>query len=412
MTDSGPSPQPPVLGESSVLTGSSVLDELSAILGERRGTLAQNLVNFARLLKLAEFDVTSGRVIDAGRGLAAIDLSRVEDVRQTLRTNFLSNSEQTPLFDRLFELYWRRGPGRAGVAPNAKSVEGELSRLAPRQRRGVLPVSPLPSYRPDAENPAQTFSGADLLTSKDFAAYTDDDVQRARRLIRQMAPKLATVLSRRKHPSRSRGSIDLRRSLRHSVRHGGEVVELLRQRPRRRNLRLAVLCDVSGSMDTYSRFLVQFLYALQNELRGVSTFVFSTRLDEVTHLLKTRSFDDALAQISNQVDSWSGGTSIGGSLYAFERRYGRRRVDSRTVIIIISDGWDRGETALLTKAMQAFKRRAYKIIWLNPLLGGRDYRPVAKGMAAALPYADYFLPAHNLDSLARLGRTLMTLSRD
>jgi uncharacterized protein with von Willebrand factor type A (vWA) domain len=390
----------------------SLPEQLSAILGERRGTLGENLVNFARLLKLAEFDVTSGRVIDAGRGLAAIDVSRVEDVRQTLRANFLSNVEQSALFDRLFDLYWRRGAGQVSLARSAKSVAEEISRVAPRRRQGRMPSSPLPAHRPDAENPAQTFSDADLLTSKDFSAYTDDEVLRARRLIRQLAPKLATVSSRRRRSSHSRGSVDLRRSLRRSVRHGGEVIELLRQRPRRRNLRLAVLCDVSGSMDVYSRFLVQFLYALQNELRGVSTFVFSTRLDEVTHLLKTRSFEEALGQISAEVDSWSGGTSIGGSLYTFERRYGRRRVDSRTVIIIVSDGWDRGETALLTKAMQAFRRRAYKVIWLNPLLGSRDYRPVAKGMAAALPYVDYFLPAHNLESLARLGRTLTALSRD
>ena len=393
-------------------TAASLPQQISAILTDRRGTLAQNLVNFARLLKLAAFDVTSGRVIDAARCLAAIDVSRMEDMRQALRATFLSSADQITLFDRLFDLYWRQGTGDAGVAPSEQSLGGDLSRLAPQQRRRSLPVAPQPAFRPDAENPVATFSATDLLTSKDFATYTDDDVLRARRLIRQMAPKLATVPSRRRRPSRSRGATDLRRSLRHSVRHGGEVVELLRQRPRRRKLRLVVLCDVSGSMDSYARFLVQFLYALQNELRGVSTFVFSTRLDEVTHLLKTRSFDEALAQISDHVDSWSGGTSIGSSLHTFERRYGRRRVDSRTVIIIISDGWDRGDTLLLTKSMQAFRRRAYKIICLNPLLGGRDYRPVAKVMASALPYIDYFLPAHNLDSLARLGRTLMHLSRD
>ena len=118
-----------------------------------------------------------------------------------------------------------------------------------------------------------------------------------------------------------------------------------------------------------------------------------------------------MAQIGAEVDAWSGGTSIGDSLFAFERRYARRRVTSRTVILIISDGWDRGDTALLTRAMQAFRKRAYKVIWLNPLLGHAEYRPLAKGMAAALPYTDYFLPVHNLESLARLGHTLVRLAR-
>jgi len=165
-------------------------------------------------------------------------------------------------------------------------------------------------------------------------------------------------------------------------------------------------------MDIYSRFLVQFLYALQNELRGVTTFVFSTRLNEVTHLLRAQSFDEALDRLAGRVDSWSGGTSIGASLFAFDRLYGRRRVSSRTVIVIISDGWDRGDTGLLIKAMQSFHRRAFKVIWLNPLLGHAEYRPLAKGMAAALPYVDYFLPTHHLDSLARIGRTLVRLAHD
>jgi len=194
------------------------------------------------------------------------------------------------------------------------------------------------------------------------------------------------------------------------VWHGGEVVELLRTRRRIGKLRLVVLCDVSGSMDVYSRFLVQLLFVLQNELRGVSTFVFSTRLNEVTHLLKTRSFDEALRSISTEVDAWSGGTSIGDSLSAFDRLYARRRVGSRTVLLIISDGWDRGDTGLLVRAMQSFQRRARSLIWLNPLLGHADYRPLAKGMAAALPYVDHFLPIHNLNSLVRLSRTLVRLA--
>lgn len=391
--------------------GNALPDQLRALIGDRRGTLASNLVIFAQLLKAVDFDITSGRVIDAGRGLAVIDVAHETDVRQVLRSNFVSTVEQLALFDQLFELFWRSGPGAVVGPASKRQMTEELPARSLARSRGLVSLVPQPAHRPQGENPSQTSGDVDLLTAKDFSDYTDQDVQRVRHLIRQLAPKLATAPSRRRRPARSSGTIDLRRSLRHAVRYGGEVIELQRQRRRQRKLRLVLLCDVSGSMDSYARFLVQVLYAMQNELRGVSTFVFSTRLNEVTHLLKSRSFDDALAQIAEEVDSWSGGTSIGGSLDAFERRFGRRLIDSRTVIIILSDGWDRGDTTLLIRAMKTLQRRAHTIIWLNPLLGNPDYRPVAKGMAAALPYVDSFLPAHNLESLTRLGRTLEHLGQ-
>lgn len=390
----------------------SIEQQLAAVLGDRRATLAENLVNFARLLKLAELDVTSGRVIDAGRALAAIDVGQMEDVRRALRANFITAEDQRALFDLLFDLYWRGGAGAPGALPPTKTLPAESEQPPGAQGRGRALISPTPSFRPWAENPAATANSHDLLTTKDFSAYTADEIVRGRRLLRQLAPKLATALSRRRRSARGRGAIDLRRSIRHSVKHGGEVVELLRQRRRRRKLRLVVLCDVSGSMDSYSRFLVQFLYALQNELRGVSTFVFSTRLNEVTRLLKTRSFDDALAQLSSGVDAWSGGTSIGASLYAFDRGYSRQRIDARTVIVIISDGWDRGDTTLLARAMRSFKRRSHTIVWLNPLLASPGYQPIARGMATALPFIDHFLPADSLESLARAGRALVRLAQD
>jgi len=388
----------------------SLLSQMRAIIGARQSTLAAHLVDFARLLKIAGFDVTSGRVIDAGRALVAIDVSRREDVRQALKACFVSSVEQAALFDQLFELHWSR-PGTDAAEMALEQMRPELSRLSDRVERGLGTVSPEPSYTPGEENPAETYSAVDVLTTKDFSLYSAEDVRRAGRIVRALAPRLATAISRRRRTSRGGGAVDLRRSLRRSVRYGGEVVDLLRTRRRKRKLRLVVLCDVSGSMDVYSRFLVQLLFVLQNELRGVSTFVFSTRLNEVTHLLRTRSFDEALRDIGAEVDSWSGGTSIGDSLAAFDRLYARRRVGARTVLLIISDGWDRGDTGLLVHAMQSFQRRAYSVIWLNPLLGHADYRPLAKGMAAALPYVDQFLPIHNLHSLVRLSRTLVHLAR-
>jgi uncharacterized protein with von Willebrand factor type A (vWA) domain len=388
-----------------------VLPRIRALVGARHSSLAAHLVGFARLLKLAGFDVTSGRVIDAARALVTIDVSRREDVRLALRACFVSTVEQTALFDELFNLHWSAAEQfdpSLGLEPEREAPP----RLSNRLERGLVSLATEPSFVPGEENPAETYSAVDVLTTKDFSDYTDQDLRRARRMVRALAPKLATAMSRRPRPARSGGPVDLRRSIRRSVRHGGEVMDLVRTRRRVRKLRLVVLCDVSGSMDSYSRFMVQLLYVLQNELRGVSTFVFSTRLSEVTHLLKTRSFDEALREIGARVDAWSGGTSIGESLAAFNLVHARRCVSSRTVLLIISDGWDRGDTRQLVRAMQSFRRRAHSVIWLNPLLGHPGYRPLAKGMAAALPYVDHFLPVNNLDSLVRLARTLVRLARE
>ncbi len=400
---------PPLPSPTDAVTA-SLAQQVHALLDGRAGTLAANLIGFARLLRASEFDVTAGRIIDAARALTAIDVARVDDVRLALRANFVSDHATLATFDQLFDLYWRTR-GAPGVATG---VTDKPPSRAGRDRPGGLRTGapPRPAYAPEGDNPEATAGSADLLTSKDFAGYTEDDIARARRLIRRMAPKLATARSRRTRPARHGGVIDLRRSLRRSVRHGGEIAELLHQRRKKRRTRLVVLCDVSGSMDIYSRYMIQFLYAVQNELRGVSTFAFSTRLNEITHLLKTRDYDEALARLSADVDAWSGGTSIGGSLAAFDRGYARQRVDSRTVVVIISDGWERGDVEQLRRTMAGLRRRVYRILWLNPLLGGRDYRPVARGMAAALPFVDHFLPAHNLDSLTRVARTLVHLSRN
>jgi uncharacterized protein with von Willebrand factor type A (vWA) domain len=338
-----------------------------------------------------------------------VDVANTEDFRLALLANFVSDATLIPLFDQLYGLYWRAGG--APQIPEIAMTEPRRPREAGRRQTEKARARPLPAYEPAGDNPEATAGTVDLLTTKDFAGYSDEDVRRARRVIKQIAPKLATALARRTRASRRGGTVDLRGSLRRSVRHGGEVLDLLRRRRRVRRLRIVLLCDVSGSMDVYSRFLVQFLFAVQNELRGVSTFVFSTRLNEITHLLKTRSYEESLERIAAEVDAWSGGTSIGGCLAAFDRDYARRRIDSRTVLVVISDGWDRGDIEQLRRAMANLKRRSYKLLWLNPLLGGKGYQPLARGMATALPFTDYFLPAHNLDSLMRVARTLEHLAR-
>jgi uncharacterized protein with von Willebrand factor type A (vWA) domain len=392
----------------------AVLERVLAQLETRRGDIGANLVQFAALLKAAEIDLTTAQLLSAAQSLAAIDITRRDDVRAALAASVITRIEDRPVFDALFDRFWRvpggDEPPHRELQP--QSITGGQARLGAEQvieqayaRRDSA------AARPDSDTPPRSYSAQDLLVQKDFATFRDDDVREARRYLRRLVPKLATATTRRRRSSRSGRDLDLRRSLRSAARRGGEIDRLWYRKRRIRRLNLVLLCDVSGSMDVYSRFLTQFIYGLQSELRGVSTFVFSTRLFDVTPMLRARSFEDALEQVARRVEGWSGGTRIGASLGEFQRGHAKQRVGPRTVVVIISDGWDRGDIAQLSSEMQSLRRRAYRILWLNPLLGVAGYQPLAQGMSAALSFVDEFLPVHNLESLARVGRTLIKLSR-
>jgi uncharacterized protein with von Willebrand factor type A (vWA) domain len=219
----------------------------------------------------------------------------------------------------------------------------------------------------------------------------------------QIARRLARRISRRRRPSARRGRLDLRRTLRANVTRG-DLIDLRYRRRKRRKVRLVLLCDVSGSMDLYSRFLLQFLFALQSVFARVETFTFSVHLTRVTEYLRGRSYREVLRRLT-AVRDWSGGTRIGESLAEFNRQWGRL-VDRQTIVIILSDGWDTGDPELLAGELLRIKRRAGRVIWLNPLLGNPSYEPLTRGMAAALPLVDHFAAAHNLAALRALAGSL------
>ena len=379
----------------------------------RRGTVEGNVVGFVRLLREAGLQVTTGDAIEASRALLAVGVASRGDVRAALAATLLRRQAERPLFDALFEQFWsRRAANDAPPGPPREAAASDRGAGPPaRLRRDAVPealyagggATPAPRATPGA------YSGQDLLTRRDFSSMRPEELDVVRRLIRSLAPRLASALARRRRAARLGRDVDLRRSMRRAGRRHGELRELARRRRRRRRTRLVVLADVSGSMDLYSRFLVQFLYGLQQELRGVSTFVFSTRLFEVTPMLRARSFAGALRLVSSSVDAWSGGTQIGATLADFNRRYARERVGRDTVVVVLSDGWDRGDASSVGREMASLHRRARRVIWLNPLLGAPGYQPLAGGMAAALPHCDDFLPAHSVEALAALGRRLLAL---
>ena len=234
-------------------------------------------------------------------------------------------------------------------------------------------------------------------------------MERAQEVVAKLAAVLATRLSRRKVISKKGRTIDFRRSWRRSLAHGGEPIELMRKQQKIKKTKILLLCDVSGSMDCYAKFLIQFIYGMQQELREVEVAVFSTHLTNITGLLRRKGLAEGLNEVANVVPDWSGGTKIGESLLEFYRQFASSFSAYRSVVILISDGWDRGDADLLRRSMEMLHRHAYKLIWLNPLIGSDTYQPICRGIRTALPYVDYFLPAHNLESLAQLTKVLIPL---
>ncbi len=254
-----------------------------------------------------------------------------------------------------------------------------------------------------------SYSASEALRTKDFGTFTWEEVQACKALLKELVWRIAPRKTRRRRPTARGRQIDMRRVLRRNLRYGGEPIELTWREVRMRQRPLVVLCDISGSMDRYSRILLQFVHTISNGLRDVEAFVFGTRLTRITRLLRERDIDDAVGYVSKQVVDWSGGTRIGETLKDFNYTWARRVLGRGAVVLLISDGWDRGESQLLGREMGRLQRSCHRLIWLNPLLGGRDYQPLTQGMQAALPYVDDFLPVHNLLSLEQLGEKLAAL---
>jgi uncharacterized protein with von Willebrand factor type A (vWA) domain len=400
------------------VTPETVASAVSSVASARgKGTLP-NLMAFARALKQLGIKVSLSQVLDASRSVDLVDIGERTDFRALVRANLVSQKEDFPIFDMAFDCFWReqtyermpmetldiQGTPTESDAPEGGDEEGGLEEAASEAMANEdLQLENLDEFS------VPTYSPQELMNRKDFSEMGVEESRAVARAIMLIATKIATQISRRKKVGRKGNTVDPRWTMRRSMKYGGEVIELVHRKKRIKKTKVVLLCDVSGSMDCYSRFLIQFMYGLQNELWGVETFVFSTSLSRITHLIRTKDIVNALEKISGSILGWSGGTNIGRSLHTFNRNFAPSIVTHRTVVVIISDGWDRGDVSLLEREMQDLKRRAKKIIWLNPLLASENYEPLCKGMQAALPYLDLFLSVHNVNSLVSLGRTLQKM---
>ncbi len=374
--------------------------------------LLPRLGAFARLLHDAGLEAGPRRLTDATRALGFIDLKRQVDFRNTLRAVFVSRKEDIPTFEAAFDIFWAPLDPRAsaGVIPGrSRSLPLSPERAKIWADALGLNQSRMNRERDGDEFPASSsgYSAEELLRHKDFEQMTWAETEQVRRLLEQAPWRVAERKTRRLRPARN-GRIDLRRSARHAIRSSGEMMTLFRRRPRVRRRPLVLICDVSGSMERYSRLLMIFAHAIARR-EDLEAFVFSTRLTRITRLLRHRDLDRALDSVSKGVHDFSGGTRIGDALGDFNRHWARRVLGHGAVVIIVSDGWDRGDPGHLTAELIHLRRSAHRLIWLNPLLGTEGYQPLTRGMAAALPHCDDFLAAHNVQALEDLGRLLASL---
>ncbi len=378
-------------------------------------SLAGAIISFGRLLKENGIAVSPPSAMDALRGVRYVGVENSEDFKTVLKAVFLSHAEEDSIFDRLFREFWSDGALANLACPDEGGGEQQLPPAGDATPKGddLVPAEAAmlnfeEQHVTDAQ-PYVVYSPQESLRDRDFKDIPSGTDQRMKRLIQEILTPLLRRTGIRKRRVEAGLELDFRRLLRKNLRYGGEIFELPRLKPKRRIRRLVFLCDVSGSMNPYLRFMLRFIKEIQQVPAKVETFVFSTHLHRITPLLVRLPFPRAMEEVARSVRDWSGGTRIGSCLQEFTSFRGSRMLGSSTIVLIHSDGWDRGESSLLQEEMAKIQRRSYRVLWINPLLGGPSYEPTCKGMRTALDHVDSFLPGHNISALERVAGTLRSL---
>jgi len=376
-----------------------------------QGRLAENVMHFARLLRAAGMRIGPDRVLDCVRALEIAGAERREDWYWTMSAVLLSREEQRPIFDQAFRIFWRD--------PNL--TERMMQMLLPQtygrapkpeeQQSQRLTDALFSKSREEREDKIEldarlTFSSSEVLQRMDFDTMSSAELAEAKRMIAELRLPLPEIRTRRFEREPAGRRIDLRASLRESLREGGDVIPLVRAAPGRLHPPLVILCDISGSMNPYSRMFLHFMHAITNDRDRVSVFVFGTRLTNITRQLRHRDVDVAMAKVADAIRDWSGGTRIGACLREFNFKWARRVLGQNACVLLVSDGLDREAGEGLGEEMQRLHKSCKELIWLNPLLRYEKFEARPAGVRAMLPHVDRFLPVHNLKSLVDLAHAI------
>lgn len=366
------------------------------------GNLLGNLLQFGGHLRRGGLDVHTGRMLDVIESLPQIDLSRRDDVYNTLRTLLVHRHDDFALFDKVFAQFFDAVPG-----PHARRDQASRPASGWQGLETAVVTGEDDPDAPPAAVAVKAWSDVDRIASKDFASLDARELALAQAAIDRLEWSPGPRRTRRWIPGRG-PRIDLRRALARSLRTGGDITTLPRRRRRVRPRPIVLLCDVSGSMELYSRTLLHFAHALTRRNAHVESFLFSTRLSRVTMALRSPRADAAIAAASRSVHDWSGGTRIGSALRTFQQRW-RRALHGGPVVLLISDGWDRGDPLVLRNEIARLRRTCHRLIWLNPLIGTENYAPLTQGLQAALPLVDDFLPVRTLRDVQDLALHLNSI---
>ncbi len=365
-------------------------------------TLSGNVVLLCRFLRQKGFALSATEEADALLSLTFLPIDKEQYFKEALKAILAKSKHQRQKFNEYYDEFWdqlsRAADSKTKEAPVKKEKQSNAQKKQAQfeSLKSWLKLSPA-----EEEKETSSFSDLEVLTRKNFSDLSKEELRLMMQLLQKLARKLAHQKSRLSKPSKKHRNLDLKRTMRANMRKGGEIQQLLFSEKKERKLKLVLLCDVSKSMDLYSRFFVHLIYAFQNSYDKIETFVFSTALHRVTEILDNYEFDKAFDTISDRVPHWSGGTTIGSCLSHFSKEYGHGMLDKKTIVLILSDGWDTGDPETMKEAMKTIYKKTKKVVWLNPLAGNANFSPDALGMKTALPYIDVLASAHNLESLKK-----------
>ncbi|MEQ8604178.1 MAG: VWA domain-containing protein [Marivibrio sp.] len=383
------------------------------------GRLAENIMHFGRVLRAAGLPVGPGKVLDAIDAVATVGVDSRKDFYWTLHAVFVNKRDQRLIFDQAFHFFWRnpnlleRMMGMMLPAMRGEEAEEDKPEMAARLAEALAGQNDQDGAQAQDEDEeevefdaALSVSAQEVLAEKDFEKMTTAELDQARQAIKRMRLPIKPVKTRRFRADPNGRRADLRATLRASARQGGDMIHLKRRSRKRENPPLVVLCDISGSMDRYARMILHFLHALTNDRDRVHSFLFGTRLTNITRHLRARDPDQAIDKVAATVEDWAGGTRIGETLHRFNADWSRRVLSQGPVVLLITDGLDRDGAVGLEKEIERLHKSCRRLIWLNPLLRYDGYAPKTAGARAMIPHVDEFRPVHNLDSLAKLAETL------
>ena len=383
------------------------------------------IASFGRFVRQAGCELGTGEIMNAVRATSYIDITNREDFKSALRATFITSHKFIPVFDQLFDLYWRNPDRLENVSDilrrlyESRLAQAELESM--KQQAEQMKQRHLDSFKPREEGEGKqesedktfdlfVYSPEEILREKRFDAYTEDELKEAKEFLNRWRWEFGEKRLRRLKPGRKRHRLNLRGTIRKNIFPTQDFVELAWREQKWKPRPLIILCDISGSMETYTRILMHFIFTLHAINPRLEAFTFGTRLNRITHTLRHKDVDDTMDLLTVSIKDWSGGTRIGETLETFNLLWARRVLGGGAVVLVISDGWDTGNVEKLKNEIDRLHRSCHRLIWLNPNLGYDDFQPLTRGVQTLLPYTDIFLPIHNLNSLVDLGKVLATLN--